>query len=660
MKYSIGIDLGTTNTELAYCRLDGVDEPQNLSIPQFVAPSVIEELPRLPSCLYIGSEEERSSANWGLPWDSLDDLADDISKESPSVTTNPSEKAPNQKSGKRGFFQRILGRSSTDSSPQNANSGMTQPEALYIVGEIASRRAADSPEQTISSAKSWLTCTKVDRRLPILPWNCDAAAKVSPVEASKRYLAHLVAAWDYAFPDDPIFEQQVVLTLPASFDESARELTREAAVLAGLNPETFLFLEEPQAALYAWLSEKGDDWRKELRVGDVIFICDVGGGTTDLSMVRVEEEDGNFLLNRLAVGNRLLLGGDNVDLALAYHATELFSRQGVKLNPWQSVALQRQCRSAKEILLRTNESPDNDSVKISVLGRSSRMIGEAVSVEFPKQDATSIILDGFFPLCNFSDRPKSRSGMGLREVGLPYEVDAAITRHVAKFLNSCVQEDGTIVSPSHFLLNGGVFNSRLLKERFQEQLEKWFPETSPCDLSPCANLDQAVSCGAAFYGRVKQNGGIRIRAASSRSYYIGVESSGLAIPGVARPLKALCVAPFGMEEGTECVVPSDEFELTIGESALFRFFSSTSRPHDQPGTILDWHEGDEDSDLQETAPIETKLDDFADNSETNESVPSFVTVRFRSVVTELGALEIWCEETGGDRSWKLEFSVREE
>ncbi|MBP5622984.1 MAG: Hsp70 family protein [Thermoguttaceae bacterium] len=535
---------------------------------------------------------------------------------------------------------------------------MTQPDALYLVGEIASRRAADFPEQTISSAKSWLTCPKVDRRRPILPWNTDVAAKVSPVEASRRYLAHLVEAWNHTFSSDPIFDQQVVLTLPASFDESARELTREAAILAGFNPETLLFLEEPQAALYAWLSEKGDAWRKELSVGDVVFICDVGGGTTDLSMVRVEEENGIFVLNRLAVGNRLLLGGDNIDLTLAYHATELFSRQGIKLNPWQSVALQRQCRSVKETLLRSNDSLDDDSVTISVLGRSSRLVGEAVSVDFPKQDATSIVLDGFFPFCELSDRPKSRSGMGLREVGLPYEVDASITRHAAKFLNSCSQEDGTAVVPTYFLLNGGVFNATLLKGRFREQLEKWFPETSPKDLSPQANLDQAVSCGAAYYGRVKKNGGVRIRAASARSYYIGVESAGLAIPGISRPLKALCVAPFGMEEGTECVVPSEEFELTIGESSLFRFFSSTTRPHDRPGTTLDWYEGDDDSGLQETAPIETKLDDYVDGSETNDAVPSYVTVRFRSVVTELGALEIWCEETNGERSWKLEFSVR--
>ncbi len=663
MKYSIGIDLGTTNTELAYCCLDGTDEPKNLSIPQFVAPSIIESRPQLPSCLYIGSEEERSSSDWRLPWNSSEELSDGDSRESQSASTDSFGKTPCVKTEKKGFFQRILGLGSSESSKGNPNSGMTRPDALYLVGEIAVGPAVDYPKQTATSAKSWLTCSKVDRRLPILPWKSDFEAKVSPVEASKRYLAHLASAWNYSFPDDPIYDQQVVLTLPASFDESARELTREAAVLAGLNPETLLFLEEPQAALYAWLSEKGDAWRKELSVGDVVFICDVGGGTADLSLVRVEEEDGNLVLNRLAVGDRLLLGGDNIDLALAYRAADLFSRRGVKLDPWQSAALQRQCRSAKASLLRPGDSNANDSVKISVLGRSSRMVGESVSVDFPKSDAISIVLEGFFPICELSDRPRKRSGVGLREIGLPYEVDAAITRHVARFLNESAREDGTVVAPTYFLLNGGAFKSPLIKERFQEQLEKWFPEDVPRDLSPQADLDQAVACGASYYGRAKMTGGVRIRAASARSYYIGVESSGLAIPGVSRPLKALCVAPFGMEEGTECAVPSEEFELTVGESALFRFFSSTARPQDRPGTTLDWREDDEDSELLETAPIETKLDAFDESDEKSQSADastSYVAVRFRSVVTEMGALEIWCEETNGRRRWKLEFSVREE
>ncbi len=665
MKYAIGIDLGTTNTELAYCCLDDVNsKPTIFEIPQFVAPSTIESRQTLPSFLYVGSEEERSLSDWKLPWDSLDFDVEDEASDGAGDSKQDSKEASVGKS----FFKRILGLGKSGGKKDDSPSGMTNPNALYVVGELASARAATFPEQTVASAKSWLTNSKVDRRAPILPYGSPSgSAKVSPVEATRRYLAHLVSAWNNAFPDSPIFEQQVVLTIPASFDESARKLTHEAAIDAGLNPATLLFLEEPQAALYAWLAQKGDEWRKELKVGDVILVCDVGGGTSDFSLVKVEEEDGNLVLDRLAVGNRLLLGGDNIDLAIAYRASELFAEQGISLNPWQSSALQRQCRFAKEKLL-SDGNEENSTYKITVLGRSSRLVGDSVSVDFPKKDAVSIVLDGFFPICSLDDRPKTRSRLGLRETGLPYEVDSTVTRHLAKFISGRI-DDGSTVSPTHFLLNGGVFKSKALELRFQEQMNAWFPDTPPRNMHPDANLDLAVSYGAAYYAAVKKTGGVRIRAASARSYYIGIESSGLAIPGVARPLKALCVAPFGMEEGTECVVPSDEFELVVGEPALFRFFSSTSRPKDKPGTTLDWFESDENSDLQETTPIETALSDpLADANDLSEGNPveteqdgvEYVSVRFRSVVTELGSLEIWCEEIGGPRRWKLEFSVREQ
>ncbi|MBQ5789267.1 MAG: Hsp70 family protein, partial [Thermoguttaceae bacterium] len=497
----------------------------------------------------------------------------------------------------------------------------------------------------------------------------DGTSRVSPVEASRRYLAHLAAAWNDAFPDAPIFDQQVVLTVPASFDESARELTREAAVGAGFNPETLIFLEEPSAAAYAWLAQKGDAWRKELAVGDVALVCDVGGGTTDLSLISVEEEDGDLVLNRLAVGNRLLLGGDNLDLALAHRAAALFAEKGTKLNPWQAGSLWRQCRDAKETLLGGASANDGenseDTYKITALGRSSQLVGGSVSVDFPKAEATAIVLDGFFPICSLDDRPKRRSGAGLREAGLPFEADAAVTRHVAAFLNTRTDDDGAPIRPTRYLLNGGVFKSKAIAERFEEQLRAWFPDAPPTNLNPDADLDRAVARGAAFYGLAKRRGGIRIRGASARSYYIGIESAGLAIPGVPRPMKALCVAPVGMEEGTELAVPSDEFELVVGEPAVFRFFGSTTRPQDRPGTLLDLAE--DDGELLETDPIETALeapeidggDENANGGGTSGSV-EYVATRFRTVVTELGALEIWCEEVDGPRRWKLEFSVRED
>lgn len=694
-KYVVGIDLGTSNCELAYLSVDdaGSDgEPRVLEIPQFVATSTIERRDKLPSALYVGPEEERGLADWRLPWNetSLDGDA-----ESGEVGGETGKNVKDAKSGKGGFFRKIFGIGSSDKTDATRPSGTSNPNALYLVGEIALRRAAETPERTVVSAKSWLTHSRVDRREPILPWGApDGTSRVSPVEASRRYLAHLAAAWNDAFPDAPIFEQQVVLTVPASFDESARELTREAAVGAGFNPETLIFLEEPSAAAYAWLAQKGDAWRKELSVGDVALVCDVGGGTTDLSLIRVEEEDGDLVLNRLAVGNRLLLGGDNVDLALAHRAAALFAEKGTKLNPWQAGSLWRQCRDAKETLLggtvaqtgKTGENGENsedgesgenaqggeETYKITALGRSSQLVGGSVSVDFPKAEATAIVLDGFFPICSLDDGPKRRSGAGLREAGLPFEADAAVTRHVAAFLNSRTDDDGAPIRPTRYLLNGGVFKSKAIAERFEEQLRAWFPDAPPTNLNPDADLDRAVARGAAFYGLAKRRGGIRIRGASARSYYIGIESAGLAIPGVPRPMKALCVAPVGMEEGTELAVPSDEFELVVGEPAVFRFFGSTTRPQDRPGTLLDLAE--DDGELLETDPIETALEapeidgddgDDGENGENGEGGGTiggveYVATRFRTVVTELGALEIWCEEVDGPRRWKLEFSVRED
>ena len=664
-KYVVGVDLGTSNCELAYLPVDGAsgEEPRVLEIPQFVAPSTIERRAALPSALYVGPEEERGISDWRLPWNETA-LDGDAEPESDG------EGDKDGKTGKGGFFRKIFGIGSGDKSGATRPSGTSNPNALYLVGEIALRRAAETPERTVVSAKSWLTHSRVDRREPILPWGApDGTSRVSPVEASRRYLAHLAAAWNDAFPDAPIFDQQVVLTVPASFDESARELTREAAIGAGFNPETLIFLEEPTAAAYAWLAQKGDAWRKELTVGDVALVCDVGGGTTDLSLIRVEEEDGDLVLNRLAVGNRLLLGGDNLDLALAHRAAALFAEKGTKLNPWQAGSLWRQCRDAKETLLGgsvaqnggTSEDGQNseETYKITALGRSSQLVGGSVSVDFPKAEATAIVLDGFFPICSLGDRPKRRSGAGLREAGLPFEADAAVTRHVAAFLNSRTTDDGAPIRPTRYLLNGGVFKSKAIAERFEEQLRAWFPDAPPTNLNPDADLDRAVARGAAFYGLSKRRGGIRIRGASARSYYIGIESAGLAIPGVPRPMKALCVAPVGMEEGTELSVPSDEFELVVGEPALFRFFGSTTRPQDKPGTLLDLAE--EDGDLLETDPIETALE-APENDEENGASGGveYVATRFRTVVTELGALEIWCEEVDGPRRWKLEFSVRED
>jgi hypothetical protein len=591
-KYILGIDLGTTNSVLACVPLEAeAPRPEILPIPQLVAAGTTESRTILPSFLYLATAQETTSGVYNLPW--------------------------------------ATGRS-------------------FAVGEAARRRGAEVPDRTVGAAKSWLAHSRVDRRQPILPWGAPAEVpKVSPVGASQRYLEHLVATWESARPDAPIAEQLVVLTVPASFDASARELTHEAALAAGL-PESLVLLEEPQSAAYAWLAQMGDRWRRLLKVGDRLLVCDVGGGTTDLTLVGVAEQGGELVLERIAVGNHLLVGGDNMDLALAHYVAGVFAERGVKLDPWQSVALWHSCRAAKETLL----APDGPAKHpIAVLGRGTRLIGGTVSVEVERAAVTELLLEGFFPRCAVSDRPQRRRASGFRELGLPFESDTAITRHLAAFLQAHGQP-GEPVRPTHVLFNGGVFKATALRERLLGVLAEWFPgHEAPKMLEGVHDLDHAVGLGAAYYGRIKHTGGMRIRGGAARSYYVGIETAGLAVPGAPRPLRALCVVPMGMEEGTEADVPSDEIGLVVGEPAQFRFFSSSIRRQDQPGDLIaQWSEDE----LEETDSLEALLPAVEGIDE------PYVPVRFRSRLTELGMLELWCVSTKSDHRWKLEFSVRED
>jgi hypothetical protein len=587
--YVIGIDLGTTNSVLAYAPL-AADEPQVelLPIPQLVAPGVVEGRTSLASFLYLAPEHEAKGKVFDLPW---------------------------------------------------------QTKSNVAVGELARRQSAEAPERTVAGAKSWLAHSKVDRHEAILPWGAPAEAlKVSPVTASRRYLEHLVAAWHEAHPSAPIAEQLVVLTVPASFDAAARELTREAALAAGL-PAGFILLEEPQAAVYAWLTAMDDRWRRVLKVGETLLVCDIGGGTTDLTLVGVAEEQGELSLRRIAVGEHLLVGGDNMDLALAHFVAGKFAEKNVQLDPWQSVSLWHSCRTAKEMLL-TEGGPKKHP--ISVLGRGSKLIGGTVTVDVERKAAAELLLEGFFPPCSISDRPARQRASGFQEIGLPFESDAAVTRHLAAFL-SAHGEGKNAVRPTYVLFNGGVFKADAFRKRLLEVLSQWSGKTPPKILEGEHDLDHAVARGAAFYGWSKEHGGVRIRGGTARSYYVGVETSGLAIPGAPRPLRALCVVPFGMEEGTSIDVPSGEIGLVVGQSATFRFFSSPVRKQDQPGDVLaSWSDGE----LAETDSLEAQLP----RDQTVEE--DYVPVRFQSHITELGVLELWCQSTQSAGRWKLEFSVR--
>jgi molecular chaperone DnaK (HSP70) len=590
--YGIGIDLGTTNSVIAYTRLDQDDaQPQVLSVPQLVAPATVEARFHLPSFLYLGSAHEDDTGTYDLPW---------------------------------------------------------QPGGHDAVGELARQQAAEMPMRTVAAAKSWLCHSRVDRHQPMLPWGAPGEVpKVSPVDASRRYLAHLVAAWHHEFPAAPIAEQRVVLTVPASFDASARELTREAALAAGL-PDDLILLEEPQAALYAWLADRGDQWRRHLGVGDTLLVCDMGGGTTDFTLIGVDEADGALELQRIAVGTHTLVGGDNMDVALAHFASTAFADKGLQLDAWQSVSLWHACRAAKEALL-ARKGPKTHPV--TVLGRGRRLVGGTVSVDLQREAVQTLLLDGFFPVCNVDDRPERRRASGFRELGLPYESDVAVTRHLAHFL-SLHGEGGQPARVTHVLFNGGVFKAPLFRNRLMDILGQWHGKNAaPQVLDGTADLEYAVARGAAYYGVAKAGRGIRIRGGTARAYYVGIETAGLAIPGAPRPLKALCVVPFGMEEGTEVRVPSEAIGLVVGEPCLFRFFSSAVRKDDQPGDILErWS----DEELSETDPLEATLP--VEQAEEDDYVP----VQFESRLTELGMFELWCVSLMSDRRWKLEFSVRED
>lgn len=599
-RYALGIDLGTTNSVLAYAPLaDAAAAPQVLPIPQLTAPGTVESRPLLPSFLYLAGAHDAGQAGYDLPWASGRD---------------------------------------------------------FVVGEWARKQAAENATRTVAAAKSWLTYSRVDRRKPILPWGApDEVAKISPVEASRRYLEHLVAAWEHAHPDAPFAAQSIALTVPASFDAAARELTREAALAAGF-PESFILLEEPQAAVYAWLADVGDEWRKLLSIGDSLLVCDIGGGTTDFTLVEVAGAAGALTLERAAVGNHTLVGGDNMDLALAHFAAGLFEKQGVKLDAWQSVGLWHACRTAKETLLAAGGAERHP---VSVLGRGSRLIGGTVTTELTRDDVMQLLVDGFFPPCDAGAKPVKQRASGFRELGLPYESDTAVTRHLAAFLSTngvtgaaASAGDGAAGGkPLHVLFNGGVFKAETLRYRVLDVLESWCGASRrPQALAGDLDLDCSVARGAAFYARSKRAGGIRIRGGAARSYYVGIESAGLAIPGAPRPLRALCVVPFGMEEGTEIHVPSDEIGLVVGEPAEFRFFSSAVRKDDRPGDLIPRWTEDE---IVETDTLATELPASA------ESDDGYVPVRFLAKLTELGVFELWCAAANGGDRWKLEFSVRE-
>jgi hypothetical protein len=622
-RFLIGIDLGTTNSAVAY--VDTEERPARgapprvrvFEVPQLVAEGELRALPSLPSFLYFTDEAEDASPGLRLPWEEQTDGA--------------------------------------------------------LVGVLARERGALVPGRQVASAKSWLCLSSVNRTDAFLPWDAEGGDKVcSPVAASARYLSHLRDAWNHSMArgeggaaDDALrFErQQIVLTVPASFDEEARELTVSAAREAGL--ENLTLLEEPLAAFYAWVAAQKGGLKRQLKDGQLVLVCDVGGGTTDFSLIRVRVEGGEVRFERTAIGEHLLLGGDNMDLALARLVEEKLGRPRLSLR--QQNALRRQCCAAKELLLGDNTV---ERAPVTVLGGGRSVVGGALSTELTRAEVEDVLAQGFLPASAPDDLPASERRAGLRELGLPYASEPAITKHLATFLTQAAlamstgrsgsaeeegQEEGreegrgVLARPDAILFNGGFFHPTLARERLVAAVAEWFPQQGkrwrPKVLHN-ESPETAVAVGAAYYARVRRMGGVRVSGGSARGYYIGVQQSASGGRATSERL-AVCVLPRGTEEGTRLELGGREFAALTNRPVSFTLYSATTR-QDSQGEVVRFEEGE----LHRHAPLVTVLR-YGKRSRHVE-----LDVRLTAHFTELGTLELWCESPKTGHRWRLQFQLR--
>jgi hypothetical protein len=607
-RFSLGIDLGTSNSAIAVADLES-GETRIIKIAQVLGPNLLGDMPTLPSAIYIPHYEEFPERSFPLPW----------------------------------------------------NGG----EERAIIGQFARDKGALVPDRIVTSAKSWLSNPHLDPKQRSLPWRSEIAEeKLSPLECSCRYLQHLRDAFLYAERaqgmDWNLSEAEIVVTVPASFDEVARSLTAEAAKAAGLGDVTLL--EEPQAAFYAWTAQAGKTWRNLVANGDIVLVCDIGGGTADFSLIAVSDVEGRLELERVSVGEHILLGGDNMDLALAHVMQAKLEAAGKPLDSWQFLALVHAASKAKTILF---EDDTLAQAPIAVPSRGSSLFATTISTTLDRETLDQVVLDGFFAKTGIDDLPSESRTAGLQEFGLPYASDPVVSKHLARFLAQSLQNvkaseklaalvgasAGTeALVPTAVLFNGGVFKAAPIRARVLDILASWnggHPVRELQGFEP----DLAVARGGAIYGRHRATGkGIRIKAGAARSYYIGLETSMPAIPGYKPPLKALCVVPQGMQEGTELLIEGREFGLVIGRPAEFRFFSSSVRSGDTPGQIL----ADAERNLEDAGLLEVEIPAL------EVPVGQVVPVRVNPIVTELGVLELWMRHTNSDRRWKVEFQVRTE
>lgn len=599
-RYVIGIDLGTTNSAVSYADLTTTNNQISLfSVPQVVSLGEVGERPLLPSFLYFPGPYEIRPEYIRLPW--------------------------------------------------NEN-----PE--YVVGEFAREQGKLVPDRLISSVKSWLCHAKVDRKAPILPWGVSESniRRVSPVEASAIYLEHIRNAWNYTFVgnrESSFFEEQsVVLTVPASFDEVARELTVEAARMARI--PRLILLEEPLAAFYSWIYRHRDEWNTIMHPGEIILVCDVGGGTTDFTIIIVKEGEKGLRFERLAVGEHLLLGGDNMDITLGrYIETRLFKKPGA-LDAQQWHQLCHRCRTAKELLL---GSENTSEVSITVVGRGTKLIGNTFTTSLSQEAVRDLIIEGFFPVTSLNDHPRTDGRAGLTEWGLPYVQDPAITRHLAafwcRFENLIREETGrNHPFPDFILFNGGALFSPILRSRIREIVGRWFEDRAGKGWQPLEldnpRPDLAVAFGAAYYGMVRAGKGVRIGAGSPRTYYVEVDRT----PEIDKTQhKAVCIVPRGTEEGFEVELDEPGFQVITNKPVSFMLLGSTTRLGDQLGSVVVL----EDDEVAVLPPIRTVLR-FGKKG-TTQNIPIKLGLR----LTEVGTLELWCKSLTTPHTWQLQFDVRQ-
>jgi len=599
-RYIVGIDLGTTNSAVAYTELGAKEPPRIFAVPQLVSEGRLAPLPALPSFLYLAGGHEVAPGALALPWDEKRD---------------------------------------------------------YVVGELARVQGARVPARLVSSSKSWLCHGGVDRDARILPWGApEEVKKVSPVTASARILAHLREAWDHSFPQTPLAQQDIVLTVPASFDEVARELTVAAAERAGLPRLTLL--EEPQAAFYSWLSVNEARWQELLDRVRLVLVVDVGGGTTDFSLIGVRQTQTGPALERLAVGDHLLLGGDNIDIALA---RQLEPRLGAKLDSQRWHALTNLCRAAKETLLAEN-APESETVRL--VGRGSAVVGGALTAALTREEVERTVMDGYFAEVDADAAPRKSARTGLQEWGLPFAQEPEVPRHLAAFLRAqraAAVEAGAgeasgLARPDAILFNGGALQPRQVRARLQQLVTRW------CGAEPVAlesrDLNLAVALGAAYYGLARRGRGVRIASAAARSYYLGIGGGATSAtqaggeegaPAAGSAVRALCLVHRGMEAGETVEIAEPAFDVVANQPVAFPLYASSTRVHEKAGELV---EAERDS-LSELPPIRTVLRFGRKLGATR--IPVHVVTH----LTEVGTLEVWCHSQRSEHRWRLQFQLRD-